>query len=133
MSDSIGLATGFLSNAERVDVRRFCGYPAYGPGNSSFQSWRFFQAYGMLEFRLTNMVAEELQVVRLYLSNCYILEAAIPAATANIGTAQAAVWTRNPQELRDRTQLYNAYRRQFCGFFGVPPGPDLGATGAITI
>ena len=48
MSGSSAPPTTQLSNSERVDVRRFCGYPAYGAGSSGFQSWRFFEAYGTL-------------------------------------------------------------------------------------
>lgn len=35
-------ATGPFTDAEKADVRRFCGYPTYGSGARGFQSWRFF-------------------------------------------------------------------------------------------
>ncbi|MCQ8279871.1 hypothetical protein NFI95_15610 [Acetobacteraceae bacterium KSS8] len=133
MSASASLATTPLADAERVDVRRFCGYPAYGPGASGFQSWRFFQAYGMLEFRLTNMAPSELQVVRQYLANLYMLEAAVPAAGANLDTDQAAVWRHNKNEVADRAALFDQWGRRLCGFLGIPPGQSLGAPGAIII
>ena len=44
--------TAPLSDDEKANIRRFCGYPAYGAGPSGFQGWRFFQAYGLLEYRL---------------------------------------------------------------------------------
>ena len=31
-----------FTDAEKTDIRRFCGYPAYGAANSGFQNWRFF-------------------------------------------------------------------------------------------
>jgi hypothetical protein len=30
-----------LTDAEKTDARRFCGYPAYGLGAAGFQNWRF--------------------------------------------------------------------------------------------
>lgn len=121
-----------FTDAERTDARRFCGYPAYGAGAAGFQGWRFFQAYGLLEYRLTNLSDAEVGVVRTYLSNLLGLESAIPAAATNLDTAQAAVWTRNASEIRDREALLDGWRRRLCGFLGVPPGPAL-ADGRVTL
>lgn len=113
-----------FSNAERVDIRRFCYYPVYGGTPSSFQSYRFFQSYGLLEYRLSNLAAEEEAVVRTtFLANLYTLEAAIPAASANLDTDQAAVWTHNKREVADRRALFASWRKDLCEFLGVPPGP----------
>ena len=125
MSGSVVLPTNPLSNSERVDVRRFCGYPAYGTGSSGFQSWRFFEAYGVLEYRLSNLADEELQVVRQYLANLYALEFAVPAASANLDTDQASVWRHNRQEVADRTKLFDDWCRRLAFFLGVPIGPGL--------
>lgn len=129
MSGSASLSTAALSDAERADMRRFCGYPSYGPGNSGFQGWRFYQAYGLLEYRLTNARPEELQVMRLHLSTLYGLESAIWGATANLDTDAAAVWTHNKREVQDRTRLFNQTRTDLCGFLGIPPGPALADAG----
>lgn len=115
-----------FSDAERTDIRRYCGYPAYGAGASGFQGWRFFQAYGLLEYRLSNLAPAEEAVARGYLAQLAPLELEIPATGSRLDTAEAAVWTRNPQELRDRTRLFDDWRRRLCGFLGVPPGPGLG-------
>ena len=133
--------TGALSDSEKADVRRFCGYPAYGAGPSGFQSWRFFQAYGTLEYRMSsmantgtpNMAPAELQIVRQYLTTLYTLESAIPGAGANLDTDEAAVWVHNKDEVRDRTALFDSWRRRLAGFMGVPPGPDLGAAGITLV
>jgi hypothetical protein len=114
-----------FTDAEKTDIRRFCGYPAYGAGAAGFQGWRFFQAYGLLEYRLNNLAPAEEQVVRGYLSNLHPLENAIPQAAGNLDTDQAAVWTRNAEEVRDRQGLFDDWRRRLCGFLGVPPGPAL--------
>jgi hypothetical protein len=126
---SATLAITPLTDAERADVRRFSGYPMYGPGASGFQGWRFFEAYGVLEYRLTNMAPAEFQVLRLKLSDLYTLESAIPATSDGLDTKQAAVFTRNPAELAERRSLYAFTRRELCAFLGIPPGPGLGTGG----
>lgn len=123
-----------FTTAQKVDIRRHCGYPVYGGTPSSFQSYRFFQAYGTLEYRMSNLMAEEEAVITTtYLPNLSALEAAIPAVGANLDTDQAAVWTHNKNELRDRENLFSNWRRKLCGFLGVPPGPDLSAAGGMRI
>jgi hypothetical protein len=89
------------------------------------QSWRYFQVYGLLEFRLTNLSDSEISVVRRYLGNLGVLELAIPGASDNLETDQAAVWSRNKNELTDRLRLLDEWRRRMCGFLGIPAGPAL--------
>lgn len=117
-------------NSEKVDVRRYCGYPAYGVGQAGFQGWRFFVAYGLLEFRLNNMAPEEETVVRQYITDCQTLEAAIVGTGANLDTDKAAVWEHNKNEQRDRENLFLSWRKKFCGFLGVPPGPEIAGGGS---
>ncbi len=114
-----------LSDLERVDIRRYCGYPAYGAAPAGLQSWRYFQVYGLLEFRLANLSVPELVIARRYLGNLAVFELAIPAASDNLDTDQASVWTRNKSEVDDRLRLFDEWRRRLCGFLGVPPGPAL--------
>jgi len=38
-----------ITDPDKTDARRFCGYPAYGAGNAGNMGWRFYQAYGALE------------------------------------------------------------------------------------
>jgi hypothetical protein len=135
-SPAAPFATTAFSDAEKADVRRFCGYPVYGgEGNAGFQGWRFFQAFGLLEFRMNNLAPAEFANVRYWLSLLYPLESAIPAASANLDTERAAVWFHNKNEIADRTRLFDYSRRQLCGMVGVPPGPllEAGAAGAIVI
>lgn len=117
-----------FTEAEKVDVRRFCGYPAFGIGPSGFQGWRFWQSYGLLEFRLNNMDPAEEAVIRtVYLANLSGLETAILGAGANLDTDKAASWTRNKSEVGDRDRLFSNWRRKLCGFLGIPPGDELNA------
>ena len=133
MSGSASLSNLPLSNAERVDVRRFCGYPAYGSGAAGSQSWRFFQAYGTLEYRMTNFAPEELQVVRQYLGSLYTLEQGVVAAAANLDTDKAAAWTHSRSEVADRMRLYDAWRSRLAAFIGVPLDPGAVATTQIVV
>jgi hypothetical protein len=121
-----------FSEAERTDIRRFCGYPAQGtePG---LHDWRFHQACGPLEYRMQRLSAAEERVVRHYLATLTGLERAVTDAGANLDTERAAVWTHNPHEVRDRMRLFDAWRRRLCGFVGVAPGPALGASGVAMV
>ena len=122
-----------FTDAEKADIRRFCGYPAYGAADSNMQSWRFFQVYGLLEFRMNNLSDAEAAIVQRYLGTLTMLEFAVPHVGDNLDTDQAAVWTRNRDELRDRIRLYDDWRRRLCGFFGVPPGPAMTDNGIALV
>ncbi|MBS0558436.1 MAG: hypothetical protein JSR21_00095 [Proteobacteria bacterium] len=119
-------------DSEKADIRRFCGYPAYGASPQGFQGWRFYQAFGLLEYRMNNLSPDEEAVVRRYLANLGVLEAAIPMAAQNLDTDQAAVWTHNREEVAHRTSLFDDWRRRLCAFFGLPAGPGL-ASGGLTL
>lgn len=103
-----------LTDAERVDIRRLCGYPAYGAAPTGMQSWRYFQVYGLLEFRLNNLGDAELVIARRYIGTLNALEVAIPATSDGLDTDQASVWTRNKDELTDRIRLFDEWRRRFA-------------------
>jgi hypothetical protein len=122
-----------FTDAERTDVRRYCGYPAYATGAIGLHGWRFRQYYGDLEYRLSHLSLAEQAVVRRYLGALASLETGIPNAAANLDTDQAAVWSRNPNEVRDRTRLFDDWRRRLCAFLGVPPGPALRGTGLTLV
>lgn len=122
-----------LTDAEKTDARRFCGYPAYGAGSAGFQNWRFYQAYGLMEFRLNNLAPAEEAVLRRYLATLLSLEFAVPRSGENLDTDQAAVWTHNRSETEDRAALFDGWRRRLCGFLGMPPGPALASGGSIAL
>ena len=122
-----------FTDSEKTDIRRFCGYPVYGAANAGMDSWRFFQVYGLLEFRINNLSDSEVAVVRRYLGTLIALEVAVPRSGENLDTDQAAVWTRNRDELRDRAKLLDSWSRRLCGFFGIPPGPAMRDVGISLI
>lgn len=133
MSGSTDFSGMPLSDAEKTDVRRFCGYPAIGATASGENSWRFFQTYGALEWRMNNLSSSELVQTRTYVAQIIPLETAILGASANLDTEQAAVWKHNVNETRDRMALFCLWRRRLCGFLGLPPGPDLQSGTGIMI
>jgi hypothetical protein len=122
-----------LTDAEKTDIRRFCGYPVYGAAPDGMQTWRFYQAYGLLEFRMNNLSDSELAVVRRYLGTLTMLEIAVPRSGENLDTDQAAVWTHNRDETRDRTLLFDDWRRRLCGFLGMQPGPAFVNRGIMLV
>lgn len=104
-----------LTEAEKTDTRRFCGYPTLGA-----------QAVTTgVDHRLAQLTHAEVAVLRDYLATLRTLEHAIPAAGESLDTAQVSVWQRNPNELRDRTKLFDNWRRRLCDFLGVIPGPHM--------
>ena len=122
-----------LVDTELAQARRYMGYPAMGSQDSGMQSWRFFRVYGFNEWRLRNLAPAECAQARAFIVQCQLLESAIMAATANLDTDRAAVWTRNRTEVTDRFTLYTRWRVQLCNFLGIPPGPGLRGVGEIVI
>jgi hypothetical protein len=120
-----------FTDAQLVDIRRFCGYPAYGDGAVVFPYPWIMRQYLALEYRMQHISENEgLVVVNTYLTNLYTLETAIPGTSANLDTDVAAVWTHNKNEQRDREMLFRSWRRKLCNFLGVPPGPNFGGNRA---
>ncbi len=109
-----------LSEAERVDVRRFLGHAVRGWGPTMDPFGRWFSQDPTLEWRLSNLSVDELPVLRAKLADLARLDAAIVAAGDGLDTASAAVWTRNPAEMAERHALYQSRRADFAAFLGVP-------------
>jgi hypothetical protein len=122
-----------FTDSQKTDMRRFCGYPAYGAGATGFNSWRFFQAYGTLEYSLNNLATAEISVCVQYISTLQMLESAIPTASENLDTDSATAWTHNNGEVQDRERLFDSWRRRLCRFLGVPPGPALESAGVSLV
>lgn len=115
-----------FTDAEKVSIRRYCGYMAFGSTPIPNYGWRYSVDYGDLEFRILNLSPEEEDEVRDYfLPNLLLLQNDIPATRTNVDTAQAAVWYRNANELKERWALFNSMRRYLCDFIGAAYGPAL--------
>jgi len=125
-----GFVPYVFTDAQKTDIRRFCGYPSYGDGSVVFPYPWIMRQYLALEYRLNHTSeAEGAVVANIYLANLYTLETAVPGAGANLDTDKAAVWTHNKNEVRDRLVLFDSWRRRLCQFLGVPAGPEFGSSG----
>jgi hypothetical protein len=122
-----------FSDAEKTDIRRYCGYPVYGNAASGSLGWRFYQAYGLLEYRMQNLTDAEEAVTRTQLGVLAGLETALAQSSTNLDTESAANWTRNPNEPGDRARLFDDLRRRLCAFLGLPPGPGLVPGGGVVL
>jgi hypothetical protein len=121
-----------LSEAEKTDIRRYCGYPARGEGGFGYL-WPPYRGQANLEFRMNNLSAPEEAVLRRHLGTLLLLESAVPKAGENLDTDQAASWSRNRSEQDDRLRLLDTWRRRLCHFLGVPPGPGLDSGSGLTV
>lgn len=128
-----------LTDQQKTDVRRYAGYPMVG--DTPVDNTRDF-AYGWvspgvwetLYRRLGSMSAsEESVLINTYLTKLALLETAITDASDNLDTDMAAIWTHNKNEVSDRMNLFNKWRRMMCSFIGIPPGPWLGNGGTRVV
>jgi hypothetical protein len=120
-----------LTDAEKVSVRRFAGYGNYGQQILPASGYRFSVAYGTLEYKMNTLLSDEEATLRtVYLPRLATLETdLVDQTTQNLDTDEAAVWKHNKNEHRDRRRLYFDFRRQMCGFLGIPAGPNLQSAG----
>lgn len=122
------------TSAQLVDIRRFCGYGMFGAVATQFFGYRFTTQYGVLEYKMINGSTDEEAVVTRYVTQLNLLETAIYGTSDNLDTDQAAVWTHNKNEQRDRERLFDSTRRRLCEFFGIPAGPGLSSnSGSIEL
>jgi len=112
--------------SQKMLIRKYAGYPAFGGLASPSFGWRFFTEYGDLEFRINNLAPdEETEVIVNFLPKLAQLETDIYDVRQNSDTTQAAVWYRNKKELAERTDNYREWRIRLCDFLGVAYGPRL--------
>jgi hypothetical protein len=125
-----------LTAQQAADVRRFAGYPSLGvdtPADTArdfASNWVLPGVYQTLFTRLQNLTPEtQNTLINVYLVQLYQLEQAILGAATNLDTESAAIWTRNKNEVSDRTRLFDDWRRRMCELIGLKPGPFLGQRG----
>lgn len=133
------MATIFLTDQEKVDIRRYCGYIAYGDkdyADNSSTGWRYFQFYGLLENRMNHLSDEEVTTVRdIYLTAIRSAESYLMETGDNLDTEKASVWVRNKAELRDKEAFYRLWCYKLCTFLGIPympyPNPAIEGMGTF--
>ena len=75
---------------------------------------------------LVPLSPEQIAVLRTtFLAQLALLETAITGATVRLSTESAAVWKRNPNEIRDRERLFRSWRIRLCDFLAIESGPFL--------
>lgn len=111
-----------FSDAEKVDIRFFCGYQILGGANVPAFGARYFGSYGLLEFRMTNMSEPEEDFVRDMVTDLHILYADVFGTRDNLDTDRAAVWYRNKNEVPDRENLFKYRRVMLCDYIGIAFG-----------
>lgn len=85
-----------FTDEQKVAIRRYCGYPAFGNVPIPNFAWRYSTQYGDLEFRIDNLSDDEAnEVIDYFLPNLALLETDIPATRTNVDTDRAAIWYRN--------------------------------------
>ncbi len=122
-----------LTDAEKTDARRFMGYPVFGTNASGNMGWQFYQAAGLVEYRLNNLGSSEEDVLRRYLGSLCGLELSVPEAASALDTSTAGEWVRNPKEIAERSKLFDDWRFRLCAFLGVPPGPGLSGGNSVKL
>ena len=111
-----------LTDQERIDIRRYCGYPVYGEDVPVTFFYIYTERYMVLEQRLSYLSDDEETTLRaIYLVNIRKLESDLMLTTDNLDTDTAAVWKHNSNEGIDRMNLYNSWRIQLCSFLGIAP------------
>lgn len=122
-----------FNDAQKVQIRFYCGYSAFGSTPIPNFAWRYMTQYGDLEFRLNNMSQDEQdEVINFYLPNLLLLKQDIPAVRENSEIERAAVWYRNKNELKERRANFTGLRMDLCHFIGCDYGPGL-ITGCMRI
>jgi hypothetical protein len=62
----------------------------------------------------------------IVMPDTFVMLASTPyAMVAILGTAVAAVWTRNAAEVAERKKLYRDTRIELCLYLGIPSGPYM--------
>jgi hypothetical protein len=122
-----------LTDAQKVDARRWMGYPTLNPGFADTIYTTSFGSVSITE-KLANLAdGEETVLIEKYLTPLESLEAAILTVSDNLDTNVAAVWQRNTNEQADRERLFDSVRRRMCAFLGFKPGPELGGGGSLSL
>jgi hypothetical protein len=110
----------------KVDIRRFCGYPAYGFGTSGFWEMGYFLwQYGQLELRMNALTVSEYSRVTFIINNLKQLEDDLFGMRAAMIVKQAAVFHRNMDEASDRHGEFGWWAAHLVNFLGVKSGPNF--------
>lgn len=122
-----------LTTDEGVAIRRFMWYGMLGNQNVQAFGYRWATNFGLLQFRISNLLPQEEAYVRTLISQCETLEQGLLNVQADMDTASAGPWKRNPQQLKENIRLYTFWRKKMCEFFQLPPGPAFATSSQISV
>ena len=104
-----------------AQIRYYCGYPAYAA-----YGYVLAPDMALLDTQLANMSdAEQVIVVNDFLAVLPGLKTAIDNAGATLNVGSAGPYTRNPNEMAERTAQYRRLRLELCELCGCAPGDRL--------
>ena len=108
MANNVVTQTTPLTETQKVQIRRLCGYPVKGSNAATANSnmWWYYTNYQQLEYRMEFLQPEEINEVVNLLNTCLGLENAFQNITPDLSTEKAGPWTRNKSEFED-------YKKQF--------------------
>jgi len=116
-----------LTEEEKMQIRKFCGYTNWGKQPSAGMGWRAWEANAYLENKMNALTdVEEERVKTLYIPNCLTAETNIQSVSQLLLVDTAAVFVRNKLQLKENIQLYNYWRLELCRFLGIGVGPFFG-------
>jgi hypothetical protein len=120
-----------LSEAIIGKIREYCGYPVDGKKPDNFpSSFRFYQAIGCLNYRLTILSQPEIKKLE---EKLFMLERYNDAMVkAEWGTENTTTWAPGVERARKHLAEFTAARQQLCDFFQIPHGPLMYPT-SITV
>jgi hypothetical protein len=131
-----------LSAQQLVDTRRYMGYSV--TGDAFYANFREL-VYSDVSYmgialddptgvggRLAHLSPEEeTTLTTYYLPTLTAREADIQAASANLDTDKAAIWTHNKSEVSERRSMFMELRVELCHWLGFSPGPGIQASNRL--
>jgi hypothetical protein len=118
-----------LTNQQKVEVRRFCGFPVFGNNVTASPpsfGYRYYQQYLIMEYRMNNLSVDEESTLELvYLAKLRSLEVDITNSSENLDTDRAAVWYHNKNEVRDRFDLFKLWCKRLIEFMGLSSPSEI--------
>lgn len=118
-----------LTEEQKMLVRHYCGYTNWGKEPNAGMGWRAWQSNAYLENKMNALTDVEcLRVTDYYIPNCQAAEQNIFAVRELLLVSKAAVFTRNPLQLKENIQFFKWYRLELCRFLGIGAGPFLGGS-----
>ena len=122
-----------LTDSERVNTRRWLGYPPLNSGEPDYVFGHTPSSVSLND-KLDNLTTIEEEALRnQFLTPLAAMETALVGSIDNMDTQEAGPWIANTRETGDRTRLFKQWRREMSAFLGFAPGPSLGTGGAAIV